>query len=128
MNAPRSLPSRGPAMVRQSADLTGDGESVMQHSHITPDRLFSLGTGYRSAKVFLCAVELDVFTVLDGRPSMAADLARMLGIHARSACDFFDALVALGLLLRDADGRYANTMEASLYLDRNKASYLGGMF
>ena len=100
----------------------------MQHSHITPDRLFSLGTGYRCAKVLLCAVERDVFSALDGQPRVAADLARMLGIHSRSARDFFDALVALGLLQRDADGRYANTMEARLYLDRNKPSYLGGMF
>ena len=115
-------------MARQSADLAGDGESVMQHSHITPDRLFSLGTAYRCAKVLLCAIELDVFTALDGWPRMAADLARMLGIHNRSACDFFDALVALGLLQRDTDGRYANTMEASLYLDQNKSTYLGGMF
>ncbi|UPJ44165.1 methyltransferase [Bradyrhizobium sp. 40] len=100
----------------------------MLHSDITPDRLFSLGTGYRCAKVLLCAVELDVFTALGGQPRAAADLARMVGVHSRSACDFFDALVALGLLERDADGRYANTMEASLYLDRNKPSYLGGMF
>jgi len=100
----------------------------MQHRHITPDRLFSLGTSYRCAKVLLCAIELDVFTALDGRPRMATDLARMLGIHNRSACDFFDALVALGLLQRDTDGRYANTMEASLYLDQNKSTYLGGMF
>ena len=100
----------------------------MQHSHITPDRLFSLGTGYRCAKVLLSAVELDVFTVLDGQPRVAADLARMLGIDSRSACDFFDALVALGLLQRDDDGRYANMEEASLYLDRNKPTYLGGMF
>jgi hypothetical protein len=92
-------------------------------SHITPDRLFSLGTGYRCAKVLLCAVELDVFTALDGRPRVAADLARVLGIHNRSACDFFDALVALGLLQRDTDGRYANTAEASLYLDQNKTTY-----
>ena len=93
-------------MARQSADLAGGKENVMQHSHLTPDRLFSLGTGYRCAKVLLCAVELDLFTVLDGQPREAADLAQMLGIHSRSACDFFDALVALGLLQRDTDGRY----------------------
>jgi O-methyltransferase domain/Dimerisation domain len=100
----------------------------MQHTHITPDRLFSMGTGYRSAKVLLCAVELDLFTELDRRPRVAADLARILGIHSRSARDFFDALVALGLLQRDSDGRYANTLETSLFLDRNKPTYLGGMF
>jgi hypothetical protein len=100
----------------------------MQHTEITPDRLFSLGTGYRRAKALLGAIELDVFTVLDGQPRGAADLGRMVGIHSRAAPDFFDALVALGLLQRDDDGRYANTAEASLYLDRNKPSYLGGMF
>jgi hypothetical protein len=100
----------------------------MQHSAVTPDRLFSIGTGYRRAKVLLVAVELGVFTVLDGQPRAALDLGRMLGLNPRAASDFFDALVALELLRRDDDGRYANTVEASLYLDRNKPNYLGGMF
>jgi O-methyltransferase domain/Dimerisation domain len=100
----------------------------MQHGAVTPDRLFSIGTGYRRAKVLLVAVELGVFTVLDGQPRAAPDLGRMLGINARAASDFFDALVALDLLRRDDEGRYANTVEANLYLNRNKRDYLGGMF
>jgi hypothetical protein len=35
--------------------------------------------------------------------------------------------VALGLLQR-SDGRYSNTPETDLFLDRNKPSYLGGFF
>src|SRR5204862_4431300 len=42
------------------------------------------------------------------------------------ARDFFDVLVALGLLERDDAGRYANTPEAQYYLDAGKSSYLGG--
>jgi hypothetical protein len=47
-------------------------------------------------------------------------------LHERSAADFFDALVALGMLDRKGD-KYRNTPESDLFLDRNKPSYLGGM-
>jgi O-methyltransferase domain/Dimerisation domain len=95
---------------------------------VTPDRLFSIGSGYRRAKTLLSAIELDVFTVLAGNPQTAAILAPRLGLHTRAARDFFDALVALGLLERGDDGRYANSPEAGLFLDRGAATYLGGMF
>ncbi len=49
-----------------------------------------------------------------------------LGLHGRSAADFFDALVALGMLEREG-GRYANTPATELFLDRAKPSYAGGM-
>jgi hypothetical protein len=100
----------------------------MQTLAVAPDRLFSIGSGYRRAKVLLSAIELDLFTVLATQPRTADDLARELGLHARSARDFFDALVALDLLERDEDGCYANAPEASCYLNRGEASYLGGMF
>jgi hypothetical protein len=47
-------------------------------------------------------------------------------IHDRRARDFLDALVALGMLVRQ-DGRYANSAETGLYLDRNKPTYVGGL-
>src|ERR1700730_8349401 len=54
-------------------------------------------------------------------------LAKQVGIHERGARDFFDALVALGMLERDdASGRYANTPATDLYLDRHKPTYIGG--
>jgi O-methyltransferase domain/Dimerisation domain len=100
----------------------------MRDIAITPDRLFSIGSGYRRAKTLLSAIELDVFTVLAADPQSAADLASRLKLHTRAARDFFDALVALGLLERGDDGRYANGREASRFLDRGKATYIGGMF
>jgi hypothetical protein len=45
---------------------------------------------------------------------MAADALReKLGLHPRSARDFFDALVALGMLRRDRD-IYRNTPEGDV--------------
>ena len=47
------------------------------------------------------------------------------GFTRAASRDFFDALVALGLLERE-DGHYRNTAETDLYLDRAKPSYVGG--
>src|SRR5215831_2026609 len=53
-------------------------------------------------------------------------LRQHLGLHTRGARDFFDALVALGLLDR-VHGRYSNTPESDQYLHRTKPSYIGGI-
>jgi len=100
----------------------------MSTTAITADRLLDIGTAYRRAKVLLSAIELDVFTAVADQLLDAKTLARSIGVHERAARDFFDALVALGLLERDAEGRYRNTPETGTYLDRRKSTFLGGMF
>ena len=54
------------------------------------------------------------------------ELARRHQLHERSARDFLDALVALGMLERQGD-TYSNTAETDLFLDRAKPSYIGGI-
>ncbi len=95
-------------------------------SQLSPERLFGLGMGFWGAKALLSAVELDVFTRLAIRRATLAELTRDLGLHERGARDFFDGLVALGLLGRE-DGLYANAPDADLFLDRAKPSYVGGL-
>ena len=94
----------------------------------SPDRILDVGCGYRASKTLLSAIELDLFTILSVEPLAAAALAQRIGLHDRGARNFFDALVALGLLTRDEAGRYAPTAETGLYLDRRKATYMGAMF
>jgi hypothetical protein len=102
-------------------------KSVMEASFITPDRIVQLGLAFRGAKTLLSAAELGVFTALAAEPLHLDTLAKQVGIHERGARDFFDALVALGMLERDdASGRYANTPATDLYLDRHKPTYIGG--
>jgi hypothetical protein len=92
----------------------------------TPERIMQLGTGFWGSKVLLSAVELGVFSVLAHGPLDGPTLAARLGLHARGWRDFFDALVALGMLER-RDAAYANTVETDVLLDRAKPSYVGGL-
>jgi hypothetical protein len=80
---------------------------------------------FRRSKALLTAVELGVFGVLAEQRHAAGPLAEHLGLHGRGAQDFFDALVALGMLTRDSAGVYANTAEAACYLDPRAADYIG---
>ncbi len=91
----------------------------------TPENIMHLGMAFWGSKTLLSAVELEVFTVLAREPMDALTLRKQLGLHERSALDFFDALVALGMLDR-RDGLYSNTPETDLYLDKAKPSYIGG--
>ncbi len=81
------------------------------------------------AKVLLSAVELGLFTELGSRSMTGAELQSALGLHSRANPDFFDTLVALRFLDRDGDGpegRYRNTAETGLFLDRNSPQFMGG--
>jgi hypothetical protein len=100
----------------------------MINDNIRAERLFEIGSGYRKAKVLLSAVELEIFSILATERLDAAALTKRLKIDPRGARDFFDALVALGLLSRNAEGRYQNTEESDCYLDKSKPTYLGASF
>lgn len=90
------------------------------------EHILQIGLGFWPAKTLLSAVELGVFTELAKCPQNLESLQRKVGLHSRSARDFFDALVALGFLQR-RDGSYANTPAADFYLDKAKPSYIGGI-
>jgi SAM-dependent methyltransferase len=98
----------------------------MPTRQVTPANILQLGFGFWGSKTLLSAIELGLFTELGKGPLDAEALMRRLNLHPRSARDFFDALVALGMLKRTGT-RYANTAETARFLDRTKPSYVGGI-
>jgi hypothetical protein len=120
-----------PPLFRVNEFLSGEehmDQRFRDDASVIPGRILELGTAFWASKTLLSAVEIGLFTALaEVGPLDAESLRQRLGLHERSARDFFDALVALGMLERNADGRYTNTPETDLYLDRNKESYLGGL-
>jgi len=92
----------------------------------TPDGVLQLGLGFWGSKTLLSAVELGLFTELTKGPGDWKSLADRVRLNPRSARDFLDALVALGMLER-RDGQYRNTPDTALFLDRNKPTYVGGL-
>lgn len=99
----------------------------MRASPITSDRIIEIANAFRGSKVLLSAVELGVFTALSEGPLDAESLSARIGIGERGSRDFFDALVALDLLQRDAGGRYANSPACQQFLVREGPSYIGGL-
>jgi hypothetical protein len=92
----------------------------------SPDKILQTGLAFWPAKVLLSAVEMEVFTELAKHPEDCKTLQARLGLHPRSAHDFFDTLVALGFLER-SNGMYRNTSETDLFLDKKKPTYIGGI-
>jgi hypothetical protein len=94
---------------------------------VTHDRIMQLATGFWASKVLLSAVEIGIFGAFDDGPLDANALRTRLGLHQRSARDFFDALVALGLLQRDETEHYSNSEESELFLNPAEPSCIGGI-
>ena len=98
----------------------------MNQGTTTPDHILQVGFGFWASKTLLSAIELEVFTELAKHPLPLDDLQGRLGLHPRSARDFFDALVALGFLERSG-GTYRNTPATDMFLDKHKPTYIGGI-
>lgn len=93
---------------------------------LTPERIMQLGLGFWASKTLLSAIELQLFTALSETPGTAQDLTARLRLHQRSARDFLDSLVSLGMLQREGD-LYQNAPDTEQFLVKGKASYIGGM-
>ena len=119
---------------KRSAATTGTGKKRTAkraarrkaRPELSPARLLQLGLGFWGSRTFLSAVELGVFSLLAKAPLHEIQLRRRLELHERSARDFLDALVALGVLRRVA-GKYHNAPDTNQFLDRAKPAYVGGM-
>lgn len=94
--------------------------------HPTPEHIMQIGLGFWASKTLLSAVEMGLFTELALHPENIESIQGRLGLHPRSARDFLDALVALGLLERN-EGMYSNTPATDFFLDKKKPSYMGGI-
>jgi len=103
--------------------------STANASALSPARIMEVGMAFWPSKVLLSAVKLGVFTELGKGSKTGAELRQALDLHQRSDPDFFDTLVALRFLDRDGDGaegKYRNTPETGLFLDRNSPAFMGG--
>src|SRR5262245_4439551 len=90
-------------------------------------RIIASAYAFREAKVLLSAVELGLFDALVDGPLPLETLRQRIGLHPRGVRDFLDALVALGLLDRDQQGRYSNAVTATQCLVQGSPHYVGGL-
>jgi hypothetical protein len=102
----------------------------MVNQQLDPSHIMQTATAFWGSKVLLTAVELDLFSTLDGEKLSASQLGEALRLHPRGRYDFFDALVALGFLDREGDGpdgKYKNTPQTAVFLNKKSPRYIGGL-
>ncbi|MDA8427770.1 MAG: methyltransferase [Geobacteraceae bacterium] len=88
-----------------------------------PD-LLQLSGGYWSTCALHAGVKLDVFSVLDGTPRSAAEVAQLRDSDQRGTAMLLDALTALGLLEK-RDHTYISTEFAAANLSQTSPGYMG---
>ena len=118
-----TLEAPQPHIINQHRPVPVHGGSQQAPS---PSHILQIGLGFWASKTVLSATELGLFTELARGPLDAETIRQRLGLHRRSIHDFLDALVALRFLERK-DGKYSNTADTDLFLDRNKPTYVGGL-
>jgi hypothetical protein len=95
-----------------------------------PSHIMQVGMGFWPSKTVLSAVELELFTQLGTESMTGEEIGERLGLHPRAIYDFLDTLVALRFLERDGngtDGRYRNTADSAVFLDKKNPAYIGGI-
>jgi len=85
--------------------------------------IFQLGY-YWETKILLTAVKLDLFTALGEKDRSAPEIARRVGADERALELVMNALVAIGVLTKQAD-LFANTEVARSHLVKTSPNYVG---
>ena len=81
------------------------------HPHQPPPsaQLMQMFFGFMVSDALSAAAELGVADLLKGGPKSADELARVLGVHARSLHRLLRALASVGVFAQDGDGRFRLT-------------------
>jgi hypothetical protein len=99
----------------------------------TPQNIMQIGTSFWTSKVLLTAVKFELFTLLAAKKSMSgSEIKKALSFNCsdRHTYDFLDVLTGLNILQRQGvldNARYSNSLDADIFLDKNKPSYMGGI-
>ncbi|HRZ17404.1 MAG TPA: methyltransferase [Candidatus Hydrogenedentes bacterium] len=89
----------------------------------TPENLLASGRSFMDSRVLLTAVELDLFSLLDGSEMTLEEVIVEGGLSSRGAAILLDGLAALGLLEKRG-GRYAVAPAALPLSSRHPQSVL----
>lgn len=91
-----------------------------------PKKLLELSGGYWASFTLHAAVELDVFTLLDGRSMTEDEISVELGLSPRGAEALLNALAAMGLLTKK-DAKFQADEDAARSLSKRSRGYIGFM-
>ncbi|HEV2994433.1 MAG TPA: methyltransferase dimerization domain-containing protein, partial [Chthoniobacterales bacterium] len=95
---------------------------------VTPERLMELSFAYAPPLIISAGVSNKVFDSLEGDAKTPEQLAKKTGASARALRILMNALVGLGLLKKDRQGKYSLTPESASFLLSKKPGTHAGFF
>jgi len=93
---------------------------------MTPEEIKNIAAAFQKSRILLSAIELDIFTTLDGHLLTSEDTAKKINADSRGTDRLMNALVASGFL-RKTKNKFYNTEHASEFLVKGKPGYMGGL-
>lgn len=101
----------------------------MENSFEALDYLTNMYQGAWKAHSIKAAIDLELFTKLDGKELSEEELTKLMDIKMRKPDEFYNTLVSLKVLKKSADGKYSNTFISQQHLNlNNKYHYFGVLF
>lgn len=96
-------------------DVRDPATGAAAEAGVTPDLLFQIASGFMAAKHLFVANDVGLFTALAGGSRRLDELSAATGIRASRLRILADAMVSLGVLVRQGD-HYRNGPAASAFL------------
>jgi len=96
------------------------------HEMTDPAQLVEMANAFKLSRIILTANELGVFDLIPEAGISSSAVAELLNSHPRATDRFLNALVALGLLIKQGE-TFRNTSFGSQFLVKNSPAYLGGL-
>jgi SAM-dependent methyltransferase len=93
---------------------------TMPSAEIVFDTLFA----YQRSAALKSAIDLDIFTAIDGGAGASREIANQCGVSERAVRILCDYLSTIGLLQK-SDGRYELVPESAAFLSKRSPAYLG---
>ena len=91
----------------------------------SPALFFQTINAHQRTEALKAAIELEVFTAIGEGNSTAAEIAKRCQTSEKGMRVLCDFLTIMGMLTKQ-DGRYALTLDSSVFLDKSSPAYLGG--
>src|SRR4026208_2266492 len=101
-------------------------KKTRRRKQVTPERLMELSFAYAPPLIISAAVSNRVFDSLEDRPNTSVQAAEKTGASARALRILMNALIGLGLLKKDRQGKYSLTSESAAFLlSKNPGTHAG---
>jgi ubiquinone/menaquinone biosynthesis C-methylase UbiE len=103
-------------------------KKTRRKKQVTPERLMELSFAYAPPLIISAGVSNKVFDSLEDDAKTSEQIAEETGASARALRILMNALVGLGLLKKDRQGKYALTHESAAFLLSKKPGTHAGFF